>query len=116
MKSCQRCWQKLGQSLPNPGELSGGAHDGKPSLISFHSRKSENLHIMATSSYRQMLYRASQGVLRPNGSQSAFCTARRRGFADVAGNDMTLPLKGYKVLDMTRVLAGVRFFFFWELR
>merc|ERR1711939_819998 len=30
----------------------------------------------------------------------------RRSFADVAGNDMALPLKGYKVLDMTRVLAG----------
>ncbi|KAH8662931.1 caib/baif family protein-like protein [Tricladium varicosporioides] len=30
----------------------------------------------------------------------------RRSFADVAVNDMTLPLKGFKVLDMTRVLAG----------
>jgi hypothetical protein len=27
--------------------------------------------------------------------------------ADVANHDMTLPLKGIKVLDMTRVLAGV---------
>ncbi|KAA8566900.1 hypothetical protein EYC84_009997 [Monilinia fructicola] len=31
---------------------------------------------------------------------------RRRGLADASTNDMTLPLKGYKVLDMTRVLAG----------
>lgn len=31
---------------------------------------------------------------------------RRRGLADASSNDMTLPLKGYKVLDMTRVLAG----------
>lgn len=36
--------------------------------------------------------------------------------ADVADDDMTLPLKGLKVLDMTRVLAGVRFAFPVELK
>lgn len=50
--------------------------------------------------------RASRGLRSSNGSFSAFCNVRRRSFADVAGNDMALPLKGYKVLDMTRVLAG----------
>ncbi|RDW89282.1 caib family protein-like protein [Coleophoma cylindrospora] len=30
----------------------------------------------------------------------------RRAFTDVVSGDGTLPLKGYKVLDMTRVLAG----------
>ncbi|KAL3427773.1 CoA-transferase family III [Phlyctema vagabunda] len=43
--------------------------------------------------------RASLRPLRSNG-------ACRRTFADISGNDGTLPLKGYKVLDMTRVLAG----------
>ncbi|TVY47510.1 Succinate--hydroxymethylglutarate CoA-transferase [Lachnellula occidentalis] len=61
---------------------------------------------MTASISRQYLRRASQALLLPNGSRSAFCCTRRREFADVAGNDMTLPLKGYKVLDMTRVLAG----------
>ncbi|KAG4411266.1 hypothetical protein IFR04_015592 [Cadophora malorum] len=50
--------------------------------------------------------RASRSLRSSNGSFSAFCNVRRRSFADVAGNDMALPLKGYKVLDMTRVLAG----------
>jgi succinate--hydroxymethylglutarate CoA-transferase len=49
---------------------------------------------------------ASTQVLRPNGFRSVLCGARCRKFADIA-NDMTLPLKGIKVLDMTRVLAGV---------
>jgi hypothetical protein len=31
----------------------------------------------------------------------------RRAFASVAANENDLPLKGYRVLDMTRVLAGV---------
>jgi hypothetical protein len=43
---------------------------------------------------------------RTNGLRGAFSNGRR-GMADVAGGDMTLPLKGLKVLDMTRVLAGV---------
>ena len=30
-----------------------------------------------------------------------------RGFAAVTTDDNELPLKGYRVLDMTRVLAGV---------
>ncbi|TVY55228.1 Succinate--hydroxymethylglutarate CoA-transferase [Lachnellula cervina] len=61
---------------------------------------------MTASISRQYLRGASRALLLTNGSRSAFCCTRRRGFADVAGNDMTLPLKGYKVLDMTRVLAG----------
>ena len=65
---------------------------------------------MAASISRKFLCGPSRAVLPTNGSRSAFCRIRRRGFADVAGNDMTLPLKGYKVLDMTRVLAGVSFF------
>ncbi|PBP22530.1 caib/baif family protein-like protein [Diplocarpon rosae] len=52
------------------------------------------------------LYRASRSLHKSNRQQTAFCDIRRRGFADVAGDDATLPLKGYKVLDMTRVLAG----------
>ncbi|KAJ8060994.1 hypothetical protein OCU04_010072 [Sclerotinia nivalis] len=41
-----------------------------------------------------------------NGFTPAIRHMRRRGLADASSNDMTLPLKGYKVLDMTRVLAG----------
>ncbi|TVY90886.1 Succinate--hydroxymethylglutarate CoA-transferase, partial [Lachnellula willkommii] len=63
---------------------------------------------MTASISRQNLRGASRALLFTNGSRSAFCCTRRRGFADVAENDTTLPLKGYKVLDMTRVLAGVR--------
>lgn len=33
--------------------------------------------------------------------------ASRRGLATAAVDDTSLPLKGYRVLDMTRVLAGV---------
>ena len=33
--------------------------------------------------------------------------ASSRSFASIAQDDSKLPLKGYKVLDMTRVLAGV---------
>jgi hypothetical protein len=56
--------------------------------------------------------RVSAGLLR------TWIKARRRGFASVkangveGGNDK-LPLAGLKVLDMTRVLAGVRFFWFY---
>lgn len=43
-------------------------------------------------------------------SSSLFLSAghlmRRRGIASVTNTD-TLPLAGYKVLDLTRVLAGV---------
>lgn len=42
-----------------------------------------------------------------NGYRSTSCNVQRRTFADVAADDSTLPLQGYKVLDMTRVLAGV---------
>ena len=52
--------------------------------------------------------RASRVFSHANGSQKELCHIQRRAFADVAADDMTLPLKGYKVLDMTRVLAGVR--------
>jgi succinate--hydroxymethylglutarate CoA-transferase len=62
---------------------------------------------MATSIYTRPLARASRAIAHSNVSPSAFCNIRRRCFADVAADDMALPLKGYKVLDMTRVLAGV---------
>ncbi|CZS90974.1 hypothetical protein WAI453_003862 [Rhynchosporium graminicola] len=52
------------------------------------------------------LARAPGALRNLNGFSSAFCNVRCRSFADVVDNDMTLPLKGYKVLDMTRVLAG----------
>ncbi|KAN0116898.1 caib/baif family protein-like protein [Hyaloscypha variabilis] len=61
---------------------------------------------MAYSILSRSLLRASRGVSRSNGTCSAICSVRRRGFAEVASDDTTLPLKGYKVLDMTRVLAG----------
>lgn len=62
---------------------------------------------MAPSIFPRSLLRASRAVSHPNGMRSAIYSVRRRGFAEVAMDDMTLPLKGYKVLDMTRVLAGV---------
>jgi hypothetical protein len=41
-------------------------------------------------------------------SRSIFQVApRRRGLASAAVDDGLLPLKGIRVLDMTRVLAGV---------
>ncbi|PMD63555.1 caib/baif family protein-like protein [Hyaloscypha bicolor E] len=61
---------------------------------------------MAPSIFPRSLLRASRAVSHPNGMRSAIYSVRRRGFAEVAADDMTLPLKGYKVLDMTRVLAG----------
>jgi succinate--hydroxymethylglutarate CoA-transferase len=54
----------------------------------------------------RVLLQASRTLSRSNGLRGAFSNGRR-GMADVAGGDMTLPLKGLKVLDMTRVLAGV---------
>ncbi|TVY85104.1 Succinate--hydroxymethylglutarate CoA-transferase, partial [Lachnellula suecica] len=60
--------------------------------------------IMA-SIYRQTLCGASRTISRSNVSRSTLGSVRRRGLADVAGND-NLPLHGFKVLDMTRVLAG----------
>lgn len=61
---------------------------------------------MATPIRARYLLEASRAALGFNGSRSAFYTSRR-GLADVANDDITLPLKGIKVLDMTRVLAGV---------
>ena len=57
-----------------------------------------------------MLSGASSTVLKHNGTRIAANASRRRCFVDVA-SDATLPLKGIKVLDMTRVLAGVGFRF-----
>ena len=62
---------------------------------------------MSLSMGSRSLLIASRSISRPNVSFSALYSLRRRGFADVATDDMSLPLKGYKVLDMTRVLAGV---------
>ncbi|CAL3963689.1 unnamed protein product [Diplocarpon coronariae] len=52
------------------------------------------------------LLRASRSFRKFLGPQTAFGDIRRRGLADITGDDATLPLRGYKVLDMTRVLAG----------
>ncbi|KAG0649928.1 Succinate-hydroxymethylglutarate -transferase [Hyphodiscus hymeniophilus] len=61
---------------------------------------------MATPLGPRSLIRASRAILRPKGRPAAIHNSRR-GLTDVANDDMTLPLKGVKVLDMTRVLAGV---------
>ncbi|KAG4032149.1 hypothetical protein MFRU_007g00620 [Monilinia fructicola] len=61
---------------------------------------------MITSICSRSLLRASQTFSHSNGFAPAVRQIRRRGLADASTNDMTLPLKGYKVLDMTRVLAG----------
>ena len=61
---------------------------------------------MAMPACARSLFRAARALSRSNGHRSAFYNSRR-GLADVANDDMTLPLKGIKVLDMTRVLAGV---------
>jgi succinate---hydroxymethylglutarate CoA-transferase len=66
------------------------------------------MHIMAPLIFHRSLLRASRAVSHPNGRRSTIYSVWRRSFADFAAGDMTLPLKGYKVLDMTRVLAGVR--------
>lgn len=55
----------------------------------------------------RLIPRASKIISKSNGVGSVVYGAGRRGMADVANSDMTLPLKGIKVLDMTRVLAGV---------
>ncbi|KAI9644759.1 hypothetical protein NHQ30_006786 [Ciborinia camelliae] len=61
---------------------------------------------MSTSICTPSLLRASRTLLHSNGFAPAIRQIRCRGLANAATNDMTLPLKGYKVLDMTRVLAG----------
>ena len=61
---------------------------------------------MATPICSRSLLVASRAISRPNGRCSAIFSCRR-GLADAVKDDMTLPLKGIKVLDMTRVLAGV---------
>ncbi|KAF7951626.1 hypothetical protein EAE96_006928 [Botrytis aclada] len=61
---------------------------------------------MTTSLCSRSLLGASRVLWRSNGFTPAVGHIRRRGLADASTNDMTLPLKGYKVLDMTRVLAG----------
>lgn len=71
---------------------------------------------MANHLCTQLLIRASRASFLPNGTRSAIGSIRRRTFADVASDDMTLPLKGYKVLDLTRVLAGVCIYNFFRLK
>ncbi|KAF7912709.1 uncharacterized protein EAF01_001730 [Botrytis porri] len=61
---------------------------------------------MTISLYPRSLFRAFCVLWRSNGFTPAVRHIRRRGLANASTNDMTLPLKGYKVLDMTRVLAG----------
>lgn len=59
----------------------------------------------------RLLATAVGAVPKANGLKSGFRAIRRRGMAGATSHDMTLPLKGYKVLDMTRVLAGVGYTF-----
>jgi len=61
---------------------------------------------MIPSSWSRVLSRASRTTVKRNGTGTTSNASRRRCFSDVA-YDATLPLKGIKVLDMTRVLAGV---------
>ncbi|RDL42142.1 Uncharacterized protein BP5553_02121 [Venustampulla echinocandica] len=49
---------------------------------------------------------ASRAITYPNVLHLTRYAVRSRGFANTATDDMALPLKGFKVLDMTRVLAG----------
>jgi hypothetical protein len=51
--------------------------------------------------------RAITVLSRVNGLGRARSIPKQRQFATAAVDDSTLPLKGYRVLDMTRVLAGV---------
>ncbi|KAG9233430.1 caib/baif family protein-like protein [Amylocarpus encephaloides] len=60
------------------------------------------------------LLRASRSIAKVNSIANAHgpwskvttCTIHRRTLSSVAADDASLPLKGFKVLDMTRVLAG----------
>lgn len=93
-----------------------------PSIVQYRQRQPHRSELHAASTpplYAQMslsifsraLARASgasRPFQRPNGGSSVVCAIRRRTFADASVDDMALPLKGYRILDMTRVLAGVR--------
>ena len=70
--------------------------------MSLHTAISRSIH-------RRASVRALSSV---NGLENSRNALRWRGVASVAGNDNELPLKGYRVLDMTRVLAGVSFLYF----
>ncbi|KAG9244611.1 caib/baif family protein-like protein [Calycina marina] len=62
---------------------------------------------MSVSLRGRVLSAASCTTARRNSMRVACYAKNRRGFAvPAASNDGTLPLKGLKVLDMTRVLAG----------
>jgi hypothetical protein len=96
-------WCLLGPKISRKSGVAGQPHlTFEPSPLSKHHL----VNIMATSVPTRLLFRALRATSQTNG-RSAFCSIRRRSFADIAANDMTLPLMGYKVLDMTRVLAGV---------
>jgi hypothetical protein len=56
-----------------------------------------------------LLQTASRTAKRFNGSYCSFLGRQRRLFTAAGAGDGTLPLEGFKVLDMTRVLAGVSF-------
>lgn len=65
---------------------------------------------MITSIRSRLSSRASRSFLNSNSFFAVIGQKTRcREFANASTNDMTLPLKGYKVLDMTRVLAGVSY-------
>lgn len=99
--------------MPGP-EKSGVAGHNRSFYPSFTTVSSFPANIMATPNCARSLARASGTFLRPNGHRSAFYNSRR-GLATAADDGMTLPLKGIKVLDMTRVLAGVSTLFLAEM-
>lgn len=51
---------------------------------------------------------ALRSIIGSNGLTQVEFQMPRRAFATSASDDGALPLRGFKVLDMTRVLAGVR--------
>ena len=64
--------------------------------------------MLAFKYHRRGLLRSAKEILRSNGALIMTRThSNIRGLATAARDDGKLPLKGYKVLDMTRVLAGV---------
>ena len=65
--------------------------------------------MLAFKSHRRgPLLRSAKEIFRSNGALIMTRTHPNiRGLATAAKDDGKLPLKGYKILDMTRVLAGV---------
>ena len=66
------------------------------------------MHVMMSLASSRTVAGALRSITRFNGADHARSGVKSRAFATSASSDGTLPLKGFKVLDMTRVLAGVR--------